>query len=180
MTDDGPTDEELAARVEELSEAVEQLRAEFATPPRGPLGLPRPPTPREVARFTADYTIPAAVASLEAAARALELLQAVLRAAEEGSRARGRAERAGEAVLDRLDDALAELQAAIEGSDLPPDPAARELLEEARRLSRETGESLADAEAAEEQSDDESSVDVEEELETIRREVEDGEDGQAT
>jgi hypothetical protein len=173
MSEEEPTAEELAERVEELQATVEELRAEL--PPRGPLGLPRPPTPREVTRFTADYTIPAAIASLEAAVRTLELLQALLRAADPGSTARGRAERTGRAVLEQVEDALAELQAAIEGSGLPADPAARELLSEARALSDRTRAALAETEATTEpESDDGTSVDVEEELETIRREVGDG------
>lgn len=182
MTDEEAT-EDLAARLEELNATVEELRAEV--PRRGPFGLPRPPTPRELARFTADYTIPAAIASLEATARTLELLQAALRAADEGTRARGRAEQAGEAVLDRLDDALADLQTAIEGSGLPADPAARELLVEARELSDQTRTALEGTDAGTdvpqegEESSEASTVDVEEELETIRREVgEDGDDGE--
>ena len=60
---------ELAEVTAELSETLESLRAELQEPPEGPLGLPRPPTPRELLRFTEQYTIPTTIALLEAAIR---------------------------------------------------------------------------------------------------------------
>jgi hypothetical protein len=180
MTEDAPADDEVVAeRLAELNGAVEDLRTELRAPPRGPLGLPRPPTPREVSRFTAEYTIPAAIATLEATARSLELLQAVLRATDPAAREsdlRNRAERAGGAVLARLDDALADLQTAVEEGSLPSDPAARDLLADARELSAETRDALTDERAgatpdrAGDGTDDRETT-VEDELETIKREV---------
>jgi hypothetical protein len=169
---------DVIEEVEELRRTVEELRAELRGPPRGPLGLPRPPTPREVARFTAEYGIPTAVATLEATVRSLELLQAALRAADPGGgdgvpgpAMRDRAERAGGAVLDRLDAALADLEAAVEEGGLPTNPAARELLLDARELTRETRDALAAGGATESDGAPGTEVDVEEELETIREQV---------
>lgn len=174
-----PTPEELAARLDELRDAVEDLQQELQ--PRGPFGLPRPPTPREAAQFTAEYGIPAAIATLEATVRSLELLQAALRAADPGRGDLPDAEATGEAVLEGLDRALADLQATLE--DRPPNAAAGDLLAEVRRLNGEIRESLDDAREASrpagpENGDDtgRQATDVEDELETIRREVGDGTD----
>lgn len=207
----------LEASVRELTATLEELRSELRDPPArtGPLGLPRPPSPGELLRFTEQYTIPALISLLEANVRLLELLAAALRVAdgrpieatEELADAGGRLEavRAGgregvaaasRATLRRLDDALAELQTAAEGGT-PDDPEVRRLLSRARELRSEVDERLAKAEAesasadgttgavevdvdgpggsdddetAEEASDD-VAVDVDEELETIRRQV---------
>jgi len=179
MAEESPP-EELVARLEELEDAIEDLREELR--PRGPFGLPRPPTPRETAQFTADYGIPAAIAGLEAAVRSLELLQAALRAADPGRNDLPDAEAAVGAVLDRVDRALADLQAALD--DGPPNATASELLAEVRRLEEEIREAVDDAETGGRDVDgdeptgtDEPGPDVEDELETIRREVGDGVDG---
>lgn len=156
---------DLAEATEELSETLEALRSELREPPRGPLGLPRPPRPAELLQFTERYTIPTVVALLEAGIRALELLSAALRvadgrpldAASGGSvrRSRGDAlgsiEQAGRdriaassrETLRRLDDALAELQSAAAGD--PSNPELRRLLEEARELRSEVDDRLSDA-----------------------------------
>lgn len=176
---DEPTPADLATRLEELNDAVEALREELR--PRGPFGLPRPPTPREAARLTADYGIPAAVAGLEAAARSLELLQAALRAADpEREDLPGGAASAGGAVLDRLDEALADLEAALEGSE-PPTPAARDLLAEARELNARVRETVDGAESVDPGPRDRPADGdaIEEELESIKRDLDADEDGDA-
>ncbi|PSP82046.1 hypothetical protein BRC88_00835 [Halobacteriales archaeon QS_4_69_225] len=209
----------LEASVRELTATLEELRSELRDPPArtGPLGLPRPPSPGELLRFTEQYTIPALISLLEANVRLLELLAAALRVAdgrpieatEELADAGGRLEavRAGgregvaaasRATLRRLDDALAELQTAAEGGT-PDDPEVRRLLSRARELRSEVDERLAKAEAeaesasadgttgavevdvdgpdgsdddeTDEQASDDVAVDVDEELETIRRQV---------
>jgi hypothetical protein len=149
----------------ELSETLEALRSELREPPRGALGLPRPPRPSELLRFTEQYTIPTVIALLEASIRALELLAAALRVADgrpldaatersdrpsgvasiEGisQAGRDRLARTSRDTLQRLDDALAELQSAAEGD--PSNPELRRLLEEARALRSEVDDRLADA-----------------------------------
>jgi hypothetical protein len=148
---------DLAETTAELSETLDALRAELDSPPRGPLGLPRPPTPAELLRFTEQYTIPAVVALLEAAIRSLELLGAVLRAADGRpidaiSGYGGRSERVGNhdriaaasrETLRRLDDALADLQSAARGE--PSNPELKRLLAEARELSAEVDARLSEA-----------------------------------
>jgi len=213
--DDSDRERELAEATAELSETLEALRAELEAPPEGPLGLPRPPSPRELLRVTEQYTIPATVALLEAAIRSLELLAAALRVAdgrpiEAASKARGSGTPAGDRLaatsretLRRLDDALAELQSAARGD--PSNPEVRRLLGEARDLRAEVDDRLSEAieggesrdpiepggepAAPTEQDgpgpgpdtggggtepDDAVAIDVDEELESIKRTVEGG------
>lgn len=177
---------DLGELSEELSETLRELRTEIRRPPRGPMGLPRPPTPRELLRFTEAHAIPATVAVLEANIRALELLAAAIRLvegrADDADRVRSRAESISRSTLDRLDDALADLQDAIEGG--PTNPEARRLLAEARDLRAEVDDRLREATATDRtrpgaaDRDDEPEgrevpVDVEAELESLRAEVDD-------
>lgn len=198
--------EDLEASVRELSATLEELRSELREPPTGPLGLPRPPTPAELLRLTEQYTIPAVISVLETNIRLLELLAAALRVADgrpldgAGSDALADAGRrslsyveegreglaaASRATLERLDDALADLQAAAEGGE-PDDPEIQRLLARARDLRSEIDERLAAAEsgaAAELDGEDEPTstgevgIDVDEELETLRRQAEGPDDG---
>jgi len=124
---------------------VRDLRDELAQPPEGPLGLPRPPTPREVLSFTGEYAIPTAIAVLEANIRALEALEQVIRVLdpersvvrEEGGRLESRAADASRATLDRLESALEDVETTIRENDLPRDDEARDILDDARRINRE-------------------------------------------
>lgn len=205
----------------ELTETLEALRAELRAPPEGPLGLPRPPRPSELLRFTEQYTIPTLIALLEASIRALELLAAALRVADGrpidavagrsgtdaardsldavGRAGRDRIAEASRETLARLDDALAEVQSAAAGD--PTDPQVQELLDEARELraevdrrleravsdsSSETGsdspetESDADADGTDPTADQKGvGIDVDEELASIKRRVDDGQAGEA-
>jgi hypothetical protein len=148
---------DLADAATELSETLEELRAELQEPSRGPFGLPRPPSPTELLRFTEQYTIPTVIALLEASIRVLELLAAGLRVADGrpldavSDRSVGAIERAGrdrlaqtsQETLRRLDDALTQLQSAAAGE--PSDPELRRLLDEARKLRSEVDERLSAA-----------------------------------
>jgi hypothetical protein len=203
-------DQALETAVRDLADAVEDLRAELQEPRRGPLGRFRPPSPRELLRFTEQQTIPALVAVLETNVRMLELLAAAIRLADgrpldavdrddDGFETGRRALMTGadglaaasRATLERLDAALAELQEAADGG-APDDPEVRRLLSEARTLRAEVDERLADATDRASGSgtgpgvtDDDADprrveeggpggpveVDVEEELETLRREA---------
>lgn len=141
---------ELARLADELSTTLRDLTEELRAgrePPRGPLGLPRPPTPRELLRFTDEYTIPTAIAVLEANVRMLEALQGAIRLAragdevdKRGRETRVRTEELGLEALDRLDDVLADLQGALEGR--PTDTEARTLLDDARALRHEIDDRL--------------------------------------
>lgn len=182
---------DLQESVDELTETLEALRSELQEPPRGPLGVPRPPTPGELLRFTERYSIPALISLLETAIRTLELLAAAIRIAEgrplDGHSGRGRAKTptntdrlasASRRTLEALDDALAEVQSAAAGGE-PDDPELRGLLEEARSLRTEVDEQLAEATA--ETSDDEDGVtpvDIEVEAGDDRAESEDAGDAE--
>jgi hypothetical protein len=56
---DGPDDVGVSEeRVAELEERIEELSEELRSPPEGPFGLPRPPTPGELLAFVDDHAIP--------------------------------------------------------------------------------------------------------------------------
>jgi hypothetical protein len=168
------TEQDLSDLVGELARTTEQLRDELdADGPRL-----RPPTPSELLRFTTEVTIPAIILALETNVRALRLLQRTLQFASgrepetggtsKSGQARARAEALGRETLDRLDDALADLQDALAGR--PPDDEARELLEETRALRAEVDQRLAGEEADENEAVD---IDVDAELQSIKDSVED-------
>ncbi len=189
-------DDDLGRQVGELVRALREIEREFE--PRTEGGRPRPPSPRELMRFTSDVAIPAAILVLRTNVEALKLLQRALRMADgrspttdAGGEVRERAERLSRASLSRLDGALADLQDAVEGR--PEDEDARELLEEARRLRSDVEERLASAEGEEESGTDpladgvddaadeprDVPVDVDAELRSIKDEFdEDGENGE--
>lgn len=166
---------DLEARIDELEATLEALRTELG-PPGEPMGAPRPPRPRQLLRFADDFAIPATIAFLEANVRALELLSAGIRAGdterrtdEAGRAVRDRATSARLATVEQLDRALSELEQAIEGSGLPRNQEARELLVEARRLNREIGERVAGVNR--EGHEEAVRIEVESELESIKDEV---------
>ncbi len=154
-------DRNLADATAELSETLEALRAELCGPNRGPLGLPRPPSPSKLLRFTERYTIPAVIGILEASIRTLELLAALLRVADGrplddvsersdpdsidalGRAGRDRIARTSRKTLRRLDDALADLQSAVAAE--PSNPELQRLLKEARELRADVDDRLAAA-----------------------------------
>ncbi|MFP4626722.1 MAG: hypothetical protein ACLFNI_09055 [Natronomonas sp.] len=199
-------DDELAAAAEELAATLDELSGELRGAPRGPLGLPRPPTPTEVLRFAEGYAIPTIVAILEANIRVLDMLARVLRVADgrplDGS-GRDGIERASRTTLQKLDGALSDLQTAIEGGE-PSNPDVARLLDEARSLREEIDDRLPEAtaepstmdgtkdrsthgSASDEDTDGEAAVasdeddgikiDVDAELESIKQNVSDSPDG---
>jgi small-conductance mechanosensitive channel len=180
MSDSG---EDVSTLLAELVRTLQDLQREVE--PRTEQGRPRPPTPKELIRFTSDVTIPAAILVLKTNIEALKLLRRALRLAEgrppTETRSGGVQERATQlsrATLARLDDALSDLQGAVEGQ--PPDAEARELLTEARQLRESLTEQLAESQAT--NSDDDAEVtevpvDVDAELQSIKDDIEDVSDG---
>lgn len=179
---------DAAGLVGDLAGTVEELQGELA----GETGQRRTPTPRDLARFTSEVTIPAIVLVLETNVRALKLFQRALRLAtgqtvsteQSSAKARERAEALGRETLTRLDDALADLQESLAGR--PPDDPARELLAEARTLRQEIDERLA---AGGRPGEDETvqgtdrpgqrgvDIDVESELQSIKDDIKDDSGG---
>jgi hypothetical protein len=98
-------DEDLSRLVAELVTALQGLEGEL-DPPRGP----RPPTPRELRRFTSEVAIPGMILVLETNIRALRLLQRALEISERADRTREdarlgeRARSVGDTTLDKLDE----------------------------------------------------------------------------
>jgi len=188
-------DTDVGPLVADLVTTLQELETEFE--PRTESGLPRPPSPRELMRFTSDVGIPGVILLLRTNIEALKLLQRALRLADgrapttgSGSaEVRQRAEQLSRTTLSRLDGALADLQDAVEGR--PEDEDARELLDEARELRNEVEERLrqrADGDApaldadesddpAETVPDESVPVDVDAELRSIKDEFGSGLDG---
>jgi hypothetical protein len=198
------TEPDLADAADDLSETLESLREELREPPRGPLDFPRPPRPDELLALTERYTIPALIALLETNIRLLELLAAAIRIAQGrpvdaetktrlkasefavtgGREGLNRLTAASRTTLEKLDEALADLQdAAAEGS--PENPEAERLLEQARELRAEIDDRLAEVDERErtdidvqsedaDESDSESSsesVDVDAELASLKEDM---------
>lgn len=185
-------DDDLAATAADLEETMRGLRRDLRRQaPRGPLGLPRPPSPREVLRFADEAAIPALIAILEANIRILEAVQAAIeladtsgRARAEGRRGHERAVELGEETLAQFDEALSEFQRILEEGSLPENTRAREILEDARALRAELRERVEDAEESTAASSGPTSdastpedtsvdVDVDAELESIKQQVDD-------
>ncbi|MDS0221533.1 hypothetical protein NDI54_09250 [Haloarcula sp. S1AR25-5A] len=179
------SDDDLTALITDLVTTLQELETEVE--PTTDSGLPRPPTPGELLRFTSDVTIPAIILVLRTNIEALKLLRRALRMAEgrptsTGSASgemRQRASDLSRATLSRLDGALTDLQRAVEGT--PEDEEARELIQEAQQLRTQIQERLADEPG--ETGDDESGqatdvpVDVDAELRSIKDDIDTGDDG---
>ncbi|MFB6299337.1 MAG: hypothetical protein ABEH65_03665 [Halobacteriales archaeon] len=195
MTDRGGRNE-LIDRIAELETTLEDLQSQLQRPPRGPLGLPRPPSPRELLRATDEVLIPTAIAILKTNIRILELLQRTIRLAESGGRvqekgatARDRATELSRESLTRLEAILEDLTEALETGGMPQDPEARSIIEDARQLSREINTRLAtpdehpeatrsaDRDPVEDTDEGDVSIDVESELESIKSELNAAENG---
>lgn len=179
MTD---PDDDISTLLSELVRTLQDLQREVE--PRTESGRPRPPTPAELVRFTSDVTIPAAILVLKTNIEALKLLRRALRLAEgrpatDSGTVQERATELSRATLARLDDALSDLQGAVEGR--PPDAEARELLTEARQLRESLAEQLARSESLDGGDFDAEStevpVDVDAELQSIKDDIDDVSDG---
>jgi hypothetical protein len=177
---DGNAD--LARLAADLARSLRELQRELESGPRGP----RPPTPRDLLRFTDEVAIPGLILLLETNVRALRLLQRAIRLADDRNDRRApssdhavreRAVALSHTTLDRLDTVLADVQEAMEGR--PPDDEARQVLDEARSLREEIDDQLAAANAdtgsVSSEGDDtrEVPVDVDAELHSIKQDIDD-------
>ncbi|WP_254523525.1 DUF7547 family protein [Natrinema caseinilyticum] len=175
-------DDELVDAVRELAETIDALRAELddSRPRRRP--PLRPPTPRELLRFSDEVALPAILAVLETSVRALEAFQRSLKLVRGEREARDRTTAAAEAASERtsdlrrttlsqLDAVLAELQRAASEGGLPADEQARDLLTEARELRDDVDRRLRDAAERETRATDRSQTTAERGIEI---EIEDG------
>ncbi|EMA24498.1 DUF7547 family protein [Haloarcula argentinensis] len=173
------SDDDLTALVTDLVTTLQELETEVE--PTTDSGLPRPPTPGELLRFTSDVTIPAVILILKTNVEALKLLRRALRMAEgrptttgsASDEVRQRASDLSRATLSRLDGALTDLQQAVEGR--PEDEDARELIQEAQQLRDQIQDRLADEPGMSEEVDPEEvtdvPVDVDAELRSIKDEI---------
>jgi len=173
------SDDDLTALITDLVTTLQELETEVE--PTTDSGLPRPPTPGELLRFTSDVTIPAVILVLKTNIEALKILRRALRMAEgrptstgsASGEVRQRASELSRATLSRLDDALTDLQRAVEGT--PEDEEARELVHEAQQLRSQIQERLAEETGVNEETHSERvtdvPVDVDAELRSIKDEI---------
>ncbi|MFC5367373.1 DUF7547 family protein [Salinirubrum litoreum] len=163
------SDEDLADLLDELETTLSDLRAELDTERGGrggrsragdPPRPPRPPSMSDLLRFTEEYTIPAIVTLLEANIRALKATQRVLRMADperaaraESANARDRLDDAGRTALSQLERSLTDLSDALSSADLPADPESRDIVEDARSLTDEIEDRIAEARERREERD---------------------------
>jgi hypothetical protein len=179
-------DDDLTALVTDLVRTLQELETEVE--PTTDSGLPRPPTPGELLRFTSDVTIPAVILVLKTNIEALKLLRRALRMAEgrptstsASNEVRQRASDLSRATLSRLDGALTDLQRAVEGT--PEDEEARELIHEAQQLRSQIQERLADETGVPPEADPDGAtdvpVDVDAELRSIKDDIEGRDDDDA-
>lgn len=176
---------ELLATLREIEDAIE---------PPSPRRFVRPPTPRGLVEFTSEVAIPGAILVLRTNIAALELFQRSLRMVNDRSGRGGRENRTDDrtrvperaadlttASLSRLDDALADLQSAIDGRSIDRSP--DDLLAEARRRTEDLEAQLSSVEGTDRDLDEElgrrgaTEVDVEAELDSLRESVDRGGDG---
>ena len=187
-------DDDLESRVDDLERDIEALTDTIARrSPRGPFGLPRPPTPGELLRYADEAAIPAGIAILQANIRLLEALRQAIRLLESGEQARRRGnEISTEAatmrtqVLDQFDAAISELEQAIQGT--PRDVPGHDIIADARTLRDDLESRIAETEqgsidATVEQKEESESIvsegttiDIEAELESIKEEQSSDED----
>jgi hypothetical protein len=184
-------DEELAVLLADLERTLTELQSAIADDARP---RRRPPTPGELLRFTEEYTLPTAIALLEATVKSLELLRAVLRLAgprPTEERLRERLESGGVPETTAFRDALTDLRDALTGADLPEDSAAGSVLADARELTEEIDDRLDEASSDRQRARTEETsgvdiaveaddgVDVDAELESIKESMEENRDESA-
>ncbi|MFB6360226.1 MAG: hypothetical protein ABEH59_02780, partial [Halobacteriales archaeon] len=177
MVDDSEVPEDLSARLDRLEATLEELREEVMGDDRVDAGRRTlEPAAETALKLTERLAMPAAIAALEANVRVLTFVQDRLRELE-GREGEAREEltadpgQMSERLLDRLDDALGRMEDAIAESDLPQNAEARELFERARELNEDVRQRVADAEPSMD-GDDVVTIDVEDELDQIRDDVE--------
>lgn len=180
------TEGDLAPAVTELADRLRELRD-------------RSDADSGLLQFTERHAIPTAIATLEAHIRALEALAGAIRLLQGTEETTARTQARHDAAVETVDRAVEDVTAAVRGD--PTDPEARELLQEVRDLrteirdrvdgrvpaaepsssgdrdqpttAAESGTQIPVTDATTDAGDDESDVDVDGELATIRDEVAD-------
>ena len=179
---DSVSDEDLARLAADLARSLRDLQRELEPGERRRL---RPPSPRELLRFTDEVAIPGAILVLETNVRALRLLQRAIRLADpdrsvtdqRDTAVRDRAVQLSQTTVQKLDDVLADVQDAVEGR--PTDDEAERVLAEARSLRDEIDDRLTAETASTDQdsapeADAAVPVDVDAELQSIKDDLDDG------
>jgi hypothetical protein len=170
------SEDDVTVLLNDLVTTLQDLETEIE--PTTDNGLPRPPSPSELLRFTTEVTIPAAILILRTNIEALQLLRRALKIAdgrptETTETVTQRATDLSRATLTKLEDALTDIQAAVEGR--PENEEARELLEQARELRSTLADEL-NADDSDVLDSDDVPVDVDSELQSIKDDIDDDEE----
>ncbi len=183
---ESPDPDELAERVADLEVALREIQTELQDEQvsRGP----RLPSPRDILRVTDQHAIPGIIALLEAHIHALRILQRTIRMIDGGQVASDQSrevstslQRATNSLSEQLDRLVQDLDRARTTTDRS---GLESLIDEAREIrnelaavsSPESPDETTDASAEPDpdETDDSPSIDVEEELRSIRSEVDEG------
>jgi hypothetical protein len=181
MADDSEVPDDLAARLDRLEATLEELQKEVMGDDRLDTGRRAiEPAAETALKLTERLAMPAAIAALEANVRVLTFVQDRLRELEGRDRGAGEGSttapsQMSERLLNRLDDTLGRMEDAIADSELSQNAEARELFERARELNEDIRQRVSDAEPSMD-GDDVVTIDVEDELDQIRDDVESDED----
>lgn len=163
--------DDIDERLDRLEATLEELRDAIVRDERIDAGrrAARPAAERAL-RLTERLAISGAVAALEANVRMLEFLQERLEGTQTRE-ARGTTTDVSDRLLERLDDALVRMEDAIAAADLPRNADARRLLERARDLNDEVRGRVGASDPAP-SGPSVVEIDVEEELDQLREDVE--------
>ncbi|WP_181684564.1 DUF7547 family protein [Halorhabdus salina] len=155
----GPSPREL---VGELVRTLQELQRTVKAGPQHRRGLDR------LRQFTTEVTIPATILILQTNIKMLQLLQRALKLADDTDRPaeESTAPAVGQSVVDRIDEALSEVQSRIDTES--GDERTRELLSDAQRLNRRLEQQL-----PEDAEDDAVAVDVDAELASLKSQYDD-------
>lgn len=194
---DEPDDRELLERLEHLEGRLEALEESSGLRDGEGGRFPRPPRPRQLLRFTDEYVLPTAITFFELNIRILETLRGTIRLLDAERElqsdiqgARNREESLRKSTLKNLDRSLSELQEVVRNGTLPRNSDARAIVTEAREIRdaiddrlREYDDSPAaqtgsgdSTESDRGHNSDAAAIDVDEELESIKRDVDDDAD----
>jgi hypothetical protein len=148
--------------VGELVGTLQELQRTVGTGPADRRGLDR------LRRFTTEVTIPATILVLQTNVKMLQLVQRALRLAEEEqSAASADTPALSQSVVDRIDEALTEVQSRIDTESA--DERTRELLSNAQTLNRRLEQQLIEDTGDE----DGVAVDVDAELASLKEQYDD-------
>lgn len=161
-------DEELTERLAALEAAVRELREEISErEDHQDMTTPRPS--EELLRLADEAALPALISVLKANIRMLEGLRRAIRESKADDRPEDAVDAIDSSTADRVDSILVELQRAMEAA--PENPAARDVLDQAKELRGELDRHIREAKQYKESLDSAITREADEEVETIEIDI---------